>query len=273
MMHLHRGAPSLPFHAKLFKAPAIFQSGNIRAAQMELLGEIERQLLRTLRFDNSFVLLEDAPVLCVELFVGLDVAIVAAGQPIKFGVVIRHWGAKVDIGMALDTSRLAALDDYHKRQDDRIQLFRRAVRTKFIDRRIDLVLEAALGLGERDRGRLGLIGIAEDASVNPWEVGEVGEVFDHARCVGAPLAFRSVRRPVKARIAELGWKVGNMLTRFVETNPNQAVAFLDTKRFCARLGGDLAIRRKRRNTRATAVYGVVPTVIGTHEMIAAQPTE
>src|SRR5262245_36162270 len=264
MMHLWRGAPSLPFHAKLFKASAIFQSGSIRAAQMELLGKIERQLIRTLRFDNSFVLLEDAPVLSVELLVGLDVAIVAAGQPIKFGVVIRHRRAKVDIGMALDTSRLAALDDHHKRQDDRIQLYRRAVRTKLIDRRIDLVLEATLGLGECDRGRLGLIGIAKDASVNPREVGEVGEVFDHARCVGAPLAFRSVRRPVKARIAELGWKVGNILTRLVQTNPNQTVTLLNAKRFCARFRGYLAIRRERRNARATAVYGVVPTVIGTH---------
>src|SRR5262249_176590 len=180
-------------------------------------------------------------------------AIVAAGQPIKFGVVIRHRRAKVDIGMALDTSRLTALDDYHKRQDDRIQLFRRAVRTKFIDRRIDLVLEAALGLGERDRGRLGLIGIAEDASVNPWEVGEVSEVFDHARRVGAPLAFRSVRRPVKARIAELGWKVGNILTRLVETNPNQAVALLDAKRFCARFGWYLPIRRARRKACETGM--------------------
>src|SRR5262245_49493750 len=156
MMHLHRGAPSLPFYAKLFKASAIFQSGSIRAAQMELLGEIKRQLLRTLRFDNSFVLLEDAPVLCVELFVGLQVAIVAAGQPIKFGVVIRHWGAKIDIGMALNTSRLAALDDHHKRQDDRIQLFRRAIGTKFIDWRIDLVLETDLDLGERERLSVGV---------------------------------------------------------------------------------------------------------------------
>src|SRR5262249_42597644 len=175
--------------------------------------------------------------------------------------------------MALDTSWLASLDDHHERQDDRVQLFRRAVRTNLVDWCIDLVLKPALGLRKRDHRRLGLIGIAEDASVNPRKVGEVGEVLDHTRSVGAPLAFRSVGRPVKARVAELGWKVGNILTRLVKTNPKQTVALLDAKRFCARLGGDLAIRRKRRNARATAVYGVVPTVIGTHELITAQPTE
>src|SRR5678815_6061770 len=81
------GALSLPFHAELFKAPAIFQSGSIRSAQMQLLGKIEGQLLRTLRFDDSFVLLEDAPVLRVELLVGLHVTIVAAGQPIKLSLI------------------------------------------------------------------------------------------------------------------------------------------------------------------------------------------
>jgi hypothetical protein len=47
----------LPFHAELFKAPAIFQS--VSAAQMQLL-KIEA-ILRTLRFDDSLVLPEDAP--------------------------------------------------------------------------------------------------------------------------------------------------------------------------------------------------------------------
>src|SRR5262245_35868004 len=175
--------------------------------------------------------------------------------------------------MALHTSWLASLDDHHERQDDRIQLFRHAGGTKLIDRRIDLVLKTAVGLRKGDRRRLGLIGIAEDAGVNPRKVGEVGEVLNHTRSVGAPLSFRSVRRPVIARIAELGWKVGNILTRLVKTNPNQTVALLDAKRFCARLGGDLAIRRERRDARATAVCGVVPTVVGTYELITAQPTE
>src|SRR5262245_38360964 len=175
--------------------------------------------------------------------------------------------------MALDTSWLASLDDHHERQDDRVQLFRRAVRTKLVDRCIDLVLKTALGLRKRDHRRLGLIGIAEDASVNPRKVGEVGEVLDHTRSIGAPLAFRSVGRPVKARIAELGWKVGNILTRLVQTNPNQTVALLDAKHFCPCLSGYLAILRQRRNARATAVCSVVPTMISAHKLIASQPTE
>src|SRR5262245_44955032 len=79
LLHLRGDARSLPFHAQLLKAPAIFQSGSIGAAQMELLSKIERQLLWTLRFDNSFVLLEDTPVLRVQLLVGFYVTIVAAG--------------------------------------------------------------------------------------------------------------------------------------------------------------------------------------------------
>ena len=54
---------------------------------MQLLGEIERQLLRALRFDDSLILLEDAPVLRVQLLVGFRVAIVAAREAIKFGLV------------------------------------------------------------------------------------------------------------------------------------------------------------------------------------------
>ena len=52
----------LPFDAKLLKPPAIFQRRRIRAAQMQLLGKIERQLLGPLRFDDAFILLEDAAV-------------------------------------------------------------------------------------------------------------------------------------------------------------------------------------------------------------------
>ena len=52
----------LPFDAKLLKPPAIFQRRRIRAAQMQLLGKIERQLLGPLRFDDAFILLEDTAV-------------------------------------------------------------------------------------------------------------------------------------------------------------------------------------------------------------------
>src|SRR5437868_2470421 len=136
--------------------------------------------------------------------------------------------------MALDASRLTALDRYHERQDDRIQLFRGAVRPEFIDRRIDLILETALGLGQCNHRGLGLLGVTEDAGVNPGKVGEVGEVFDHARGVGAPLTFRSVGFPIKARIAKFAWKLRNVLARLVEAYPDQTVALLHAIGFGAR---------------------------------------
>src|SRR5688572_11351265 len=228
---------------------------------MEFLGEIEWKLFRALGFDDALVLFENLPMPGVQLLVGFLVAIVASGEPIKFGFVIRHRGAQINIGMPLDASRLAPLDRHHEGQNDGIHLFSDAVLAKFVHRRIDLVLETAIYLGEVDHRRLGPIAVAEDAGMNPWKMREICEIFDHARGVGAPLAFRRVRFPVEARVAELGRKLRNVLARFVETDPDQTVALLDAISLRTRLDGEFPIRRQRGYASATAVRGVVPTVI------------
>ena len=48
VFYLRQCRAGSPFHTKLFEPPAILQRGSIRAAQVQLLGEIERQLFRAL---------------------------------------------------------------------------------------------------------------------------------------------------------------------------------------------------------------------------------
>src|SRR4029434_2828541 len=164
MSFLRSCALSAPFHAELLEAAAILERRGVGAAQMKLLGEIERKLFGPLGFDDPFVLLEDAPVLRVQLLVGFYIAIIASGETVKFSLVTRHRRTQINIGVPLDASGLAPLDCYHKWQDDRVQLFRRkTVGAKFVHRRIYLVLKTTLCLCEVDHRRLGAIGVAEDA--------------------------------------------------------------------------------------------------------------
>src|SRR5262249_22796126 len=240
---------------------------------MQFFREIEGQLLWALRFDDSFVLLEDASMLGVELFVGFHVAIVAAGEAMKFGFVIRNWRTEINIRMALDASWLVALNDHHKGQYDGVELLGGTAGAKSVDWRIDLVLKPTLNFSQIDRGRFGLIGIPEDSGVDPRKVGKISKVFDHARRVGSPLAFRCVGFPVEARIAEFGGELGNLQARFAEADPHQSITLPCTKHFSSGFRRNFSTGRQRRYACAAAVARVIPTVIAAHQLITLDATE
>src|SRR2546428_7444404 len=104
-------------------------------------------------------------------------------------------------------------------------------------------------------------------------MGEVGEILNHPRSISAPLTFRSVGRPVKVWIGKFSGKLRNVLSRLVETHPDQAITLLHAIRLRARLGGYLAHPRPRRHPRPTARPPAVPTLIGTDERMPAHPTQ
>src|SRR5215470_10487578 len=140
---------------------------------MQFIREVEGQLLRPLRFHDPLVLLEYAPMSRVQFVVGFNVAVVSPREAVKFGLVGRDRGAKINISMSLDAFRLTALDNNHEGQDHRVALFGRAVRTKFVDRCIDLILKTTLGLRDRNRRTQGLFWVAEYSRMDPREMGKI----------------------------------------------------------------------------------------------------
>ncbi len=77
----------------------------------------------------------------------------------------------------------------------------------------------------------------------------------------------------KAGSSISGGNSGNVLSRFVETNPDQTMALLHMVGFCPRLGGYFTVGGQRGNLHASAVRAVIPAMVGTDELIAIDPPQ